>query len=74
MSPTFVRRLTAEQEAALLLLERSLAVRDSAQGAYDEALLHAHSVGCPNTVIAETVGQSESAVRRWLQRRFDGQA
>lgn len=67
----YVRKLTAEQEAALALLERSVLVRDSASEAYTESMLYAHKVGCPNTVIAEVVGMGESAVRRWLSRRLE---
>lgn len=65
----YVQRLSVQQEAALMLLEQSVRVRDSASESYAEAVLYAHKVGCPNTVIAQTVGQSESAVRRWLSRR-----
>lgn len=62
-------RVRLRRVGALVGVEQAHAVCKSAEAAYDESLHHAIEVGCSNVEIANAIGQGESSVRRYIDRR-----
>ncbi len=57
------------REKALVECERAAKQRLEAQQEYEDAVLHAHDMGCRNTTIARRMGVSETNVRMFIKRK-----
>lgn len=56
------------REDALKKLAAASRELADAKVAYEAALYRARDVGCPNTVIARTLGRTEAAIRMFFKR------